>query len=90
MNLPHHRRYNWTFILRSVRPICAWLALLALIVLVLLGMQMMAEEHIARLDAENAHATTKLEAYRVANFGAPGYVYTDWVEGTVDIEVSKL
>ena len=87
MNLPHHRRYNWKLVWRTYRPACAWIALLLLIALVMLGIEQTFTEHNARLDAENAHASAKLEAYRLATQGAPGYVHTDWVEGTTDIEV---
>jgi hypothetical protein len=89
MNLPYRRRYNWKLVWRSYRHIFAWLTLIAtLISLIISGERYMLEHH-ARLDAENENATMKAEALRLANVGAPGWVHTDWVEGTADLEVRK-
>ena len=47
-------------------------------------------EKLRRMDAEQAHASLSADVFRLANFGAPGFVQTDWAEGTNTIEVRKI
>jgi len=88
--LPHHRRRNWRILCRNhYRAIWLGIAALLLAGLIVMGEQFMLEQH-AKLDAQNAYATMLLDITQAVRFGSPGYVVTDWEDGTADLNVGKV
>ena len=89
MNLPHHRRYNWKFVWRELRP-ATYLAILACAigVLIFVTLRFLSADN-ARLAAELANKSLALDVHKIATLGAPGYTATDWREGTISVQVRK-
>lgn len=88
-NISLIKRFNWQFTWKyHKRAVGLFLVLLAVAGYLELTQRYL-EETIRRLVIEQKFVELKAERITLANLGAPGWVKTDWVEGTVDIEVRK-
>lgn len=90
MNLPIHKRINWKLWLREHKR-TFFLIYIALTV----GMFIALVNHILAYyelveDGRLIHSSYVLEQKQLANIGAPGYVRTDWTDGTVDLQVRRI
>ena len=94
MNLPHHRRIQYSIAWRNYRFYLVT-ALIALAALCLISaFAEVSERYLAEADArreaEQAHAALVADVERIAKIGAPGYTKTDWTEGTTEVNLRKI
>lgn len=95
MTLPIYKRYifhhrigvnaNW-----RVRRKCWMLTVAGVVALVCYVTDGWLNETLRRLDAEHALLGNQGWMMKSLNWGAPGWVITDWKEGTVAVEVKKI
>ena len=90
MNLPIHKRINWKLWFREHRR-TFWLLYIALTVGMFVALVNAALEYYELVEEGRLrHSSYVLEQKQLASIGSPGYVRTDWTEGTVDIQVRRI
>ena len=96
IKLPRHRAYNWHLILRPHQRTMRLILLVLILGLILVAGEKYLDIHDnmeLRISAAETQLATahrlrhemRAEFDYLQNLGAPGYVMTDWVEGTVDM-----
>lgn len=90
MNLPLHKRINWKLWFREHKREF-WLFYIALNVGVVVALVNAAPEYYELVeDGRLRHSSYVLEQKQIASIGAPGYVPSDWTDGTVDLQIRRI
>ena len=90
MNISMFQRYNYFLLYRSLKPwiVAGVLAVLAYVTLLYFQEQ---QSLYAKLAASIAiQDQLALALHTSETFGAPGYVATDWTEGTTNLELRRF
>lgn len=80
--LPRIRSYNWRVMATHNKPTLYGLLAIALILVLIYAAEEYMMEHNLRLTRENEVLDLLKNHYALTTFGAPGYVKTDFTEGT--------
>lgn len=80
--LPRIRSYNWHIMAKNNKPALYGLIAIALLLVLIYAANEYMLEHNLRLTRENEVLDLLKNHYVLTTFGAPGYVKTDFAEGT--------